>query len=439
VNHSASNFTVSPADQSHNASAFGSDKPGRICYVTTRYPAISHTFIQREIDELRKLGMDVVTAAQHRTELSQLLTETDRESYDTTTACVPASGTEWFTVAKTALRFPKASAKTLLRSLRTGRVDAALLGRRAAYFIEAVRLWEVCSQQNVRHIHAHFAQGPAYLAMLASEFQRHANPNDSRWSWSFTMHGPHEFHDESVFALDSLTQSADYVICISDYARSQLMRHLRPDQWNKLVVHHCGVNPEMFTVPDRSSDSQPLRLLTVARFDPMKGHIVLLDAVAQLIARGLDVRLDIIGDGPTRAAIEQRIVELNIGDKVTLHGSIGQDKIVKFFHDADVFCLPSFGEGVPVVLMEAMACGLPVVTARIAGIQELVEHEESGFVVSPGRPDLVADAVSILAQDPELRARFGAAGRKMVCEQFDITHIGPAIAHLHQQAPGFAQ
>ncbi len=414
-------------------------KVAKVAYVTTRYPAISHTFIQREIDELRKLNMEVVTAAQHRTELKDLLTDTDRRSYETTTACVPSSKGEWFDTLKIIGRNPKASAATLLKAIRTGRTDSALLARRAAYFVEAVRLWEVCTAKQVQHIHAHFAQGPAYLAMLACEFQRNASAAAQDWSWSFTMHGPHEFHDESVFALDALTRSADYVICISDYARSQLMRHLTPDKWDQLVVHHCGVDPQMFTSKDYSVAAPagtPLRLLTVARFDPMKGHIILLDAVAQLRKRGIPVVLDVIGDGPTRSAIEHRIAELDIADSVVLHGSIGQDKIVDFFHAADVFCLPSFGEGVPVVLMEAMACGLPVVTSRIAGIQELVQDQVSGYVVPPGRADLVADAVAALAADPTRRAAFGAAGRATVCEQFDITKIGPAIAQLHQQAPG---
>lgn len=428
----------SKVDVKMNGQSMNGHQPsGRpICYVTTRYPAISHTFIQREIDELRKDGIEVLTAAQHRTELKDLLTDGDRRNYETTVTCTPTSVSEALAVARTAVRHPRAASSTIIRALRTGRADTALVKKRLAYAVEAITLWSHGADRGIGHIHAHFAQGPAYLAMLAAHFQSKVEPSNA-WTWSYTMHGPHEFHDESVFALGPLTKAADYVICISDYARSQLMRQLPAAEWHKLLVHHCGVDPAAFT-PRPSGDREPgpLRLLTVARFDPMKGHIVLVEALALLLERGIEAELDVIGDGPTRADIEERIGQLGLNSSgtpsVRMHGSIGQDRIVPFFQRADVFCLPSFGEGVPVVLMEAMACGLPVVTSRIAGIQELVEDGASGYVIAPGRADLVADAIARLAADPALRASFGTHGRAAVQEGFDITRIGPEIAALHR-------
>lgn len=413
-----------------------------VCYVTTRYPAVSHTFIEREIAELRRNGMVVSTAAQRPSTSTDLLTDAHRAEAADTFACAPQGWRGWAAGLSIALRHPGAATRSARAALRTGLLEPQLVAKRLGYLVSAWRLWAWTSRRGVEHLHAHFAQGPAMIAMLASEFdQAVRGPGGHSMSWSFTMHGPHEFHDETLFALASLTTGAHYVICISDYARSQLMRHLPAESWDKLWVHHCGVDPAVFVPhdgpgPDGSSAAHVVTVLTVARLDPMKGHTVLVDAVAHVLRAGVHIRLVIVGEGPTRPEVEAQIRRHGIADSVELLGAQDQEAVRSLLAAADIFALPSFGEGVPVVLMEAMSCGLPVVTTRIAGIPELVEDGRSGLVVSPGRPDMVADGLIRLVRDPQLRAAMGSCGRAKVVEEFDITTIGPAIASLHRSRGG---
>lgn len=244
------------------------------------------------------------------------------------------------------------------------------------------------------------------------------------------MHGPTEFDDVTRYALAEKVRRARFVAVISDYARSQLMKLVEPAHWRRLEVVHCGVDPAHFEPVDRSGRSAPLRVLTVGRLVPDKGQAVLLEAVALLGARGVDVELTLVGDGPERESLQAAA-----GRSVRFAGAVGQDLVRAHYTAADVFALPSFAEGVPVVLMEAMATGLPVVSTRIAGIAELVDHGVGGLLVAPGRAEPVAEALERLAADPLLRARLGRAGRERVVARYDIADAVERLAELFAAHP----
>jgi glycosyltransferase involved in cell wall biosynthesis len=159
-------------------------------------------------------------------------------------------------------------------------------------------------------------------------------------------------------------------------------------------------------------------VLCVGRLVGVKGQAVLLQALARLIADGVNVELAFVGDGPRGGHLRSEAERLGVSEAVTFTGAVGQDEIARWYRWADVFCLASFAEGVPVVLMEAMATGLPVVTTTIAGIPELVEHGRSGLLVPPGRADLLASALGTLVADPAMRAEMGAHGRAAVIAGF---------------------
>jgi glycosyltransferase involved in cell wall biosynthesis len=169
-------------------------------------------------------------------------------------------------------------------------------------------------------------------------------------------------------------------------------------------------------------------ILTVGRLVAVKAHGVLVEAFAALVAAGVDARLTLVGDGPRSDALEARVRDRGLSDRVTFAGRVGQDEIGAFYKAADVFCLPSFAEGVPVVLMEAMASGLPVVSTAVNGIPELVEDGVSGLLVVPGRSDLLAAALRKLADDPALRAELGEAGRARVAESFEVDACAAQLA-----------
>jgi glycosyltransferase involved in cell wall biosynthesis len=235
-----------------------------------------------------------------------------------------------------------------------------------------------------------------------------------------TVHGPTELREPGRNKLAAKVASADAVVCISDFARSQLAISA-PEQWDKLTTVRCGIDLSMFR-PSDPADARirTLRILNVAAMRPQKGQALLLEALATLRSDGVDAHLTIVGDGPERERLESRVAQLGIAEHVQMTGALGHDAIPRHMQAADVFCLPSFAEGVPTVLMEAMASGLPVVGTYVGGVPELVEPGTSGLLVAPGRSDLLADALAGLAADPSLRARLVDGGVARVSANHDV-------------------
>jgi colanic acid/amylovoran biosynthesis glycosyltransferase len=244
------------------------------------------------------------------------------------------------------------------------------------------------------------------------------------------MHGSTELYDVRGTRLADKVSDARFVACISDFTRSQMMLLVDSRHWGKLPLVRCGVDTERFRPPARERDGRA-RILYVGRLVHEKGVGVLLEALA-----GLDAELVLVGDGPRRAELEQRARSLGVHDRVRFAGAVGQDEIRAYYEDADLFCLPSFAEGLPVVLMEAMASGLPVVTTSIAGVPELVEDGVSGLLVRPARPDALREALARVVDDPALRRSFGEAGRRAVEAEFRSDAAARALlAQLTDGAP----
>lgn len=415
-------------------------QPGgiRLGYLTGRYPAVSHAFIMREVAALRDLGLPVVGLTVHRTPPAALLTEDDRAEDARTFAILPLGPVGVLAAhAEAFLRRPGRYVSTLVAALRGGR--PGLRGRlwQAFYFTEALALWRHCRRAGIRHLHAQFSAPGPDIAMLLCRFAN--DPGRGRFTWSMAIHGPVEFYDIEGYRLPEKAADAMFVTCIGDFARSQLMAFLPPDVWPRLHVVRCGVDPAVYreAPPPPAEPDVDLRILTVGRLVPFKGHALLLDAIAALRADGLRVRAEFVGDGPERAALEARARRLGIEDLVLFAGPVGQDRIREHYAACDVFCLPSFAEGIPVVLMEAMATGRPVVSTRIMGIPELVQDGRSGLLVPPARADEIARALRTLACDGELRAAMAREGRARVLEEFDVRQSAQRLADLMTAAvPG---
>jgi glycosyltransferase involved in cell wall biosynthesis len=400
----------------------------RIGYLTAEYPKISHTFIEREVTALRDLGVDLTTFAVRRTPEDQLLTDADRRAAAETFAILPPNLGRLLGVHLLALRsHPVRYATTLVRALRLSAGGARASLWQLFYFAEAILLWDECRRRGIDHIHAHFANVASAVSMLAASF----GARDGM-TWSFTMHGPTEFDDVTRYAIPAKIRSAAFVACISDYCRSQLMKLVERRYWDRLVLVRCGLDFDRVVAAGRAEDDAdgPLRVLSVGRLVPDKGQLLLLEAVAELKRRGVAVTLTLVGDGPDRAALGDAVRRLGIEDSVVLAGAVDQERLPDLYRAADVFCLPSFAEGLPVVLMEAMAFGLPVVATRIAGVAELVQDGVSGAVVAPGRADLLAEALAGLAAAPELRAQWAQEGLRRVRAQHDIRASARVLAEL---------
>lgn len=391
----------------------------RIAYLCSLYPAISHTFIMREVDALRSLGAEIETFSIHRAGPEHVNGDADRRAFDSTFAILPPRlGALLGAHAKAAAGHPFAYARTLLKSLRLARSGPAGRIWQVFYFAEAMVLWRQCERRGIRHIHAHLANVAADVALLAAAFGS-ATDRERPWSWSFTMHGPTELFAVEEFRLAKKVRHASFAVCISDFTRSQLMMLCDPGDWEKLHVVHCGIPLERFARrAGPAGHDRPPMLLYVGRLVPEKGQAVLLEALSLLYERGIRIGATLVGEGPQRAGLEALAERLGVRAQTHFAGALGQEEILPLYERATVFCLPSFAEGVPCVLMEAMAMEVPVVSTFVAGIPELVENERTGLLVAPGRADLLAAAIERLIDDPRLSDRLGAQGAARVAAEF---------------------
>ncbi|MCQ0969707.1 glycosyltransferase family 4 protein [Paracoccus sp. TK19116] len=277
------------------------------------------------------------------------------------------------------------------------------------YFLEAGVLAAELRRQGASHLHNHFVDSSCSVAMLASHM--------SGVPFSFTLHGPTELYEPHRWRLDEKIARAAFSVFISHFARSQGMLFSDPSHWDRMRIVHCGIEPERYRKVSVEG-ANPLEIVFIGRMAGVKGAPLMIAALERLRADHPDARLVMIGDGPERPALEAQARAAGLQGAVEFTGYLDQDQVAARLSAAAMLALPSFAEGVPVVLMEAMATGLPVVTTRIAGIPELVEDGVSGILVPPGDLDALVEALSALLADTEMRARLGQAGRAKVARDF---------------------
>ena len=398
-----------------------SDTPTmRVAYLTGRYPGISHTFIMREVRALRALGLEVDTFSVWPTDRSLLLARADEEEHASTYTLLPLrpSATLRAHLAAAVTR-PRRYRQTIRRAVKLKRPGLRGWGLAMSWVLEAIVLWHQCRLRGIRHVHVHLNGTAPTVALLVAVFADDSSSGGHSWTWSLTVHGPSEFYDTQGEQLAEKVRAATFVICISDFARSQLMGLVEEPYWPKLRVVHCGVDPEVF-IPVKRGNGETLQILNVGRLVSVKGHAVLIEAASLARQKGVPVHLTIVGEGPTRPELEQLIRANDLPSLVKLAGAMGQDEILELYRSSDVFCMSSFAEGVPVVLMEAMAQEIPVVAPAIMGIPELVDDDVSGLLIRPARPDQIADSLARLAGSRELRVTLGRRGREKVIAEFAI-------------------
>ncbi len=402
------------------------DLPGPIAYLTGEYPRATDTFIQREVAALRTLGLEVKTCSIRRTDGGHLVgpeqhSEAAQTFYVLKAASQPLRLISAHLAALTTS--PQRYFKALALAVKTSAPGTRALLYQLIYFAEAAVLARHLKQQNVRHLHNHIATATCTVAMLASEI--------SGIPFSFTLHGPDIFFAPHRWRLDEKIRRASFVACISHFCRAQAMAFADPSDWDKLAIVHCGVEPSRYlSSPDRAARGTGHNLLFVGRLASVKGLPVLFQALAGLVPDHQDLMLTLIGDGPDRALLQDQVNQLGLQDHVAFAGYQSQDAVARALLESDLLLLPSFAEGLPVVLMEAMAAGLPVLTTRIAGVPELVEDGISGILVPPGDVDALADGLRKLLADANLRHRMGQAGRQKVIAEFTASNEAARLATL---------
>ncbi len=313
----------------------------------------------------------------------------------------------------------------MTRSLATGPQRAVRAAREAAryssvstrgmlvhlaYFAEALVLADWCRRDEVEHIHVHFGTNPATVGALVHHL--------TGIPFSMTVHGPEEFDRPVEHGLGTKIASSSFVAAISSYGRSQLMRWAAPEDWQKLKVVHCGVDASYLAEPAPKTASNTL--LCIGRYSEQKGHLLLIEAAAMLRDRKLDFQVRLAGDGPLRPEMEKRVRDHGLEDHVLLLGALPQPRIRDEITSARAVVLPSFAEGLPVALMEAMALRTPVISTYVAGIPELVTPEH-GWLVPAGDSRALTDAMQqALDADNAVLDRMGVAARERVLARHDI-------------------
>ncbi|QGG95981.1 glycosyltransferase family 4 protein [Actinomarinicola tropica] len=391
----------------------------RIAYVMTHHPRVATTFINDEIAEVTRRGGEVVPIAMNRPAPDDVRGAW-AEDEARRTLYLKAAGplTLLLALARVLREHPLPAARLVLSALGSARLDLGIAVRRLVHLAYAARAVEHCRDLDVRHLHAHFGQAPATIAWFAAEIGNMSEGD--RWTWSFTIHGFQDFVNEADARLDLKAASASFVACVSDFTRSQLCRVAEPRLWDRFHVVRCGIDLDAFAPRDPAPPSQAPRVLVVARLSAEKGHVVLLHAVARLREKGLDVGVDLVGGGPYEAEIRAEEARLGLSDAVAHHGELLPSAVRERLVAADVFCLPSFSEGLPISIMEAMACGVPVVASGISGIPELAVHDETALTVPPGNVDALTTALERMLTEDGLAATLSAAGRVAVQERHDL-------------------
>ena len=399
-----------------------------IAYVMTHYPRVALSFISGEIDEIEALGATIHPIAMNIPGEEDLLSEDARARRAKTHYLKRGWGGLLGTFAATFLRHPVGMTRLVTKALTSARGDIPLSARRMSHLVQAATVAEICHRRGIPHLHAQFGQAPATIAWFASEILNHRRAGSARWS--FTIHGFHDFVNETVARLDLKAASASFVVCVSDFTRSQLYRLLHPSLWSRAHVVRCGIDLAHFAPRDPRPPSSPPKVISVGRLSSEKGQVILLRACKLLIDRGIDVRLTFVGSGPLEELIRSEASSCGMDRHVRLTGELPAEAVRQELEDSDLFCLTSFAEGLPISIMEAMAVGVPLVATSIAGIPELAVDGATALTVPPGNVEALAEAIGRLLSDTQLRDRIVASARKQVEAQHDRHRNAAALYEL---------
>ena len=403
--------------------------PGiRLGFLTSQYPAASHTFIRREIEALRELGWSIDTFSVRQPGTDETANRADKAEADGTFYLLNRSPGV-FVAAHAATLFirPGRYLKTLQLALAHRAPGARGLFLGLAHFVESVLLARELEKRRMTHLHNHFANSAATVGLLASRLLG--------IRWSFTMHGISETDYPAGLMLGRKIEAAEFVACVSWFGRAQGMRLIPADHWHKMHVIRCGLPFDRIPLKG-PAEANIQTMICVGRLSPEKGQPGLLRSFARLREQHPELRLRLVGDGPDRASLEALAKELKLSDAVTFAGRLSEEETLAEIARADLLVLPSFMEGLPIVLMEAMAAGVPVIASRVAGIPELVEDDETGLLFTPSNWDELASHIDRLLGDEALRSRLAEKAKAKVASEFDTRTSAEQLARLFSSASG---
>ncbi|HKQ71337.1 MAG TPA: glycosyltransferase [Polyangiaceae bacterium] len=398
----------------------------KLAYLVNQYPKVSHTFIRREIAAIEDLGLEVDRFSLRGTRES--LEDDADEVERLRTRVVLDAGLGG--LARAGLWMGMTRPRRLLRGAKLAysvgrRSDRGIL-RHVVYLAEACALARWLERAGCRHLHAHFGTNSTTVAMLCREI---GGP-----PFSFTVHGPEEFDKPDFIGLAEKIERCAFAAAVSNHGLGQLYRRSHLRHWSKLHLVRCGVDAGFFDAPETPVPEEP-RLVCVGRLCAEKGQLLLIEAAALLAQDGIAFELTLVGDGELRGQIDEAILRHGLGEKIRVMGWATGDGVRKEITRARALVLPSFAEGLPVVLMEAFALGRPVISTYVAGIPELVVPGKSGWLVPSGSVTALASAMrEVLVKPASELGLMAAEGKRRVHELHDVRASAALLSSRLQEA-----
>ena len=391
----------------------------RIAYFINQYPTVSQTFIRREILALERQGFEILRIALKGWS-TEIVDQVSQEEMMRTRYVLRAGASVlvWAAI-RTFLTSPRRFLSALALAMRMARGSERSWPYHLVYMAEACRVMPWIKSFGATHLHGHFGTNSAEIVMLIHAL---GGPR-----YSFTVHG----RNEVLFSdMAEKIRRACFVVAISSYGRSQLYRKVEHSLWPKIQVVHCGIESAFYDI-EPVPPPQARRLVCVGRLCEAKGQLLLVEAVQQLAQEGMRVELVLAGDGEMRTDLETLIDSYGLRGQVRITGWLSSDQVRQEILAARGLVLPSFSEGLPVVIMEAMALRRPVLSTYVGGIPELVRPGETGWLFPAGSIDDLKVAIEdfLLRPDQELRT-IGDAAYMRVLERHSIDTESAKLAGL---------
>jgi len=402
--------------------------PG-VAYIVGEFPTISETFVLREMLAVEGLGFRVIPLALSKPQHEVVHRQARELAEVTIRRAAPLSGRSLLAQFAALVRYPigylSAAALLLRFALQQPRHTRELVSSllTAGYF--AVRM-----PRQVRHIHCQFGSMPATVGMLLAEIVG--------LGYSVSFHARDIFTREAILVAEKIAE-AEFVTVCTDYGLNKLLRQYQLVASDKIYLVYHGVDTSIFRPVPLRAPGRP-SLLSVGRLVEKKGFPILLRACALLRQRGVDLRLRIVGEGPDQVDLQRQATGLGLAEYVEFVGILSLERVIQFYAEADVFVLASVvaedgdRDGLPNVLVEALAMGIPTVASDLSAIPELIEHEKTGLLAKPGDPEDLADKLERAIYDEELRDRLAAQGREKVLREFDAQRNVQVLGALFREA-----
>ena len=414
------------SDTSQNNAPMKSDAKPVIAHLAQEFPSLTMTFVYREVMALREMGVNIDTFSIWKPSREKVSREA-RHLMDTTFHIFPL---DWFKFPKAQLYFlitrPVKYVSTFFYVLTRPGIKPPHRRRTFFQFFYAIYMAAEIKKRGIQHIHAHFALNAATVAMVIGRLLG--------ITYSLTAHANDIFADPVL--LEEKLKNAKFTITISEYNKRYLQQFASAD---KIHIVHYSLDLNQFApLPERKDGSSPV-IFSIGRLVEKKGFPYLVDACRILAERGYKFKCEIVGEGPQRDILEQMIADNNLEGIVSLKGAVLQENLMEYWRKATVFALPCvIGEdgdrdGMPNVLIEAMALQLPVVSTSLVGIPEFIQHGHSGFLAPPGDAQALANLLGQCLGAPALRERMGQNARIAAEQTFDLQRNTSQILDIYKQ------